>query len=349
MNVLITGGSGFLGRFFIERLGRMGGGLSVLDLEPLAGLPGGMRFLRGDVRDPTAVRAALQDCDSVLHLAAAHHDFGISPATYASVNEGGARVLCQGMDERGIRKLCFYSSVAVYGATLEPRHEGAPCRPVNAYGESKLAGELVFRDWVAQGDGRSALIVRPTVVFGPHNFANMFALIRQVDTGRYLPVGGGRNIKSLCYVDNIVDATLQLWGTGGRPPFDIYNYVDKPDLTSRQIAAAVHQALGKPPPRLSIPLWAAMFAALPFDLASALTGRDFAVSTARIKKFAHVQSKFEADKVTAAGYRAGVSLVEGITRMVEWYQMEGKSQTPSRHLPPAEVITGYADSWPARV
>ena len=338
MNILIAGGAGFIGRFFCERLVERGQSVTVLDLVVPTDLPAGIRVVKGDIRDPEAVRAALQGCDSVLQLAAAHHDFGISPETYFSVNRDGARVLCQVMDELKVRRVCSYSTVAVYGDAPEPRHEETPCHPVGPYGESKWAGEEVIREWVDQGASRSALILRPTVVFGPHNYANMFALIRQIDTGRFISVGSGRNIKSLCYVENLVDATLHVWDDTEHAPFEVYNYVDKPDLCSREIIDAVRRALGRRPPRVSIPLWAALAAGFPFDLFTALSGKDLAISMARIKKFAQVQSKFEADKIRATGFRPRVPLVEGISRMVEWYRIDGKIRPPVRHLPPAEIV-----------
>ena len=85
----ITGGSGFIGRYFCEALAAAGHEITVLDLvAPSEGLPHD-RFVQGDVRDPAACRAALEGCDRLLNLAAAHHDFGIERETYFSVNDFG--------------------------------------------------------------------------------------------------------------------------------------------------------------------------------------------------------------------------------------------------------------------
>jgi nucleoside-diphosphate-sugar epimerase len=336
VNILITGGSGFIGRVFAEQLSAAGHRLVNLDLVAPDTAGVFARDVRGDVRDPASVARAMDGCDAVLHLAAAHHDFGIERDTYFAVNEGAARILCQAMDDAGVTKACFFSSCAVYGEVPEPRREDGPTAPDSPYGASKLAGEAVFRAWSGRGDRRT-LVIRPTVTFGPRNFANMYSLIRQIDAGRYLSVGAGTNIKSLSYVENIVDATLMLWAREDLPAFDVFNYIDKPDLTSRQIADAIYRALGRTPPSFSVPTPLALLLGLPFDAVIALTGRNLPVSTARIRKLAVAQTKFEADKLAAAGFVPRVPLEQGIERMVQWYVREGRAQRPVWHIPPAAV------------
>jgi GlcNAc-P-P-Und epimerase len=241
------------------------------------------------------------------------------------------------MDEAGLTDVCFYSSAAVYGAAAEPHDEEGPNAPYGPYGASKLAGEAVFRDWTSRGGARRALVIRPTITFGPRNWANMYSLIRQIHGRKFLPVGRGTNVKSLSYVENLVDATLFLWDLPDRPAFDVYNWVEKPDMTSREIADAIYSALGRRAPGFSVPLPLALALALPFDLVIKLTGRNLPVSSMRVRKLAGDQTKFEADKARAAGFVPRVTLAEGIARMVHWYVEEGRHRRPVWHVPPATV------------
>jgi GlcNAc-P-P-Und epimerase len=347
MHYLVTGGAGFIGRYMCERLAARGDSLTVLDLQaPHPDAPRA-RFVRGDVRDPQAVREALAGCDAVFHLAAAHHDFGIDRDTYFAVNEEAARTLCAAADALGVRDVCFYSSAAVYGAAPEPHDESGATAPVHPYGASKLAGEAVFRDWASRGGGRRVVVIRPTITFGPRNFANMYSLIRQIHGGQFLPVGSGTNIKSLSYVENLVDATLFLWDRPADAAFDVYNWVEKPDMTSREIAEAIYAALGRRAPGFSVPLKLALALALPFDLVIKLTGRNLPVSSMRIRKLADDRTMFEADKARAAGFVPRVTLAEGIDRMVRWYLAEGRHQRPVWHLPPAVPLEYVPSSAPA--
>jgi nucleoside-diphosphate-sugar epimerase len=333
----ITGGSGFIGSHFCERLSADGHEIVILDLiEPPAGLPRD-RFVRGDIRDPDACREAMQGADRLLHLAAAHHDFGIPDATFFDVNERGARVLCDVADELSIRNACFYSTVAVYGSAPLPHDENTTPEPLTPYGQSKLAAEMVFRTWTEKGEGRRCPVIRPTVTFGPRNFANMYSLIRQVYGGMFVFMGKCANIKSLSYVDNLLDATFFLLEKDDLPAFDMYNCVEKPDFTSRQIAETIFEALGRAPTRRRIPLWLGLFLALPFDIVIKLTGRNLAISGERLKKLFQTPTKFEADKIRAAGFEPRVSLREGIERMVTWYVEQGRHESSEWHLPPDEV------------
>jgi nucleoside-diphosphate-sugar epimerase len=347
VKILVAGGAGFIGTLFNETLLEAGHDVVVLDLQDPRYRVDRVDYQRGDIRDADTVRQVMAGCDAVLNLAAAHHDWGIEKATYFDVNEHGSRVLCETMAEQGITNACFYSSVAIYGDAPEPRFEDTAPKPNNWYGASKLTGEKVYRAWADAQSGRTALIIRPTVVIGPRNYANMYSLIRQIDSGKFALFGDGKNVKSLAFVENLVGATHYLWGTGpggsGTPRvqgFDPYNYVDKPDLTSDEIVEAIYSGFERKAPSLHFPLWFASAVGLPFDLAIKATGKNLPISTARMKKLA-TQTKFEADKIRSAGYAPATPLREGIIRMVRWYEREGRANRP-RPIPEYGPVRGAA-------
>ena len=142
----------------------------------------------------------MNGCEAIIHLAATHADFH---KNYFTTNHDGTAVLLRAARQNKIQKLVFYSSVAVYGAESNGATEAQKPTPNAEYGASKLAAEDLIRAWAAENPNHSALIIRPTVVFGPYNFANVFNLMRQIDSGFYVNVGTGENIKSIAYVEKL--------------------------------------------------------------------------------------------------------------------------------------------------
>jgi nucleoside-diphosphate-sugar epimerase len=335
--VLVTGGGGFIGRFACEQLAARGIAVRVLDIYPPS-RPAGWdeEYLIGDVRDPARVAEAVAGVDGVLHLAAAHHDQGIEHDTFYAVNEAGTATLTAAMEAAGVRSLCFYSSAAVYGSEGRNRDEAFPKTPDNPYGGSKLAGEKVIEAWVAR-TGARALIIRPTVVFGRENFANVYKLIGQIARRRYLQVGAGTNIKSLAAVTNLVAATAWLWLD--RPDASgVYNFADGPDLSSAEIAQVIYEALGRSRPSFSVPLPLALALASPYDVATKLTGRDLGISTARIRKLADATTQLVPARLVREGWTSPTPLRTALADMVKWYVEVGARLPPQRRIPPAVPV-----------
>ena len=106
----------------------------------------------------------------------------------------------------------------------------------------KLEAEKLVENWVAEDQDRRALIIRPTVIFGPRNKGNVYRLIRLINSGFYVPVGKGDNIKSIAYVENLVDATLFLMEKKFNG-FEIYNYSDEPHISFRETVALIYRLL----------------------------------------------------------------------------------------------------------
>jgi nucleoside-diphosphate-sugar epimerase len=312
--ILFTGASGFIGSHFHLAIDNQE--IVNLDLrKPMFDYTS--NFIQGDIRksEDVANAIAIAKPEVIISLAAEHKDFGINEEAYFLTNEGGARIICQEAEKVGVNKIIFYSSVAVYGSNTEPSDEETTPNPDQPYGASKLAGEKVFLEWAAKDPQRTLIIIRPAVVYGERNVANMFRLINQVKSGKYFHVGNGDNIKSIAYVKNIVAATLYLLGVS-KPGVHLYNYADEPQLTSREIAEVIAKSLQKRSP-FTLPYWIVYAMATPFDLLIRVTGKDLPVSSNRVKKFC-TQTFHQADKIIVAGFSPKFSTVDGMMRMVSW-------------------------------
>jgi len=283
-------------------------------------------YIKGDIRNRVEVEKAMSKYpfDAIISLAAEHKDFGLSREDYFKTNEYGTKVLCDAATEIGIKKIVFYSSVAVYGNNQEPSTEKTPPDPNHPYGESKLAGEKILLNWAQADSSRCVLIIRPTVVYGERNIANMFRLVDQISKGRYFHIGKGDNIKSIAYVKNIVDATLFLMGKM-KPGVEIYNYSDDPQLSVKEIAEVITETLSKKI-QLSLPYSLAYLMAIPFDIFIKISGKDLPVSSNRIKKLC-TETYHKADKLNQSGFKRKYSNREGLKNMVWWKNNEYEKET----------------------
>lgn len=317
MNILVTGSSGFIARFLIPALAARGH--TVVGIDKRTGSPFGdyFRFVHGNILDDSAVDNAMSDVDLILHLAAEHKDFGVPESLYYQVNVDGTEKLLQHASRHQIRNFVFFSSVAVYGDSRVPTNEALVPAPDSPYGKSKLLAEQRIEGWSAQASERKGLIIRPTVIFGPYNYANMYRLIRSVARRRYVGVGDGKNIKSIGYVENVAAAALFLMERMGAG-VEIYNYADSPHMTTLDLVACIAKSLGVKVPSLRIPKPLALACAFPLDVIAKATKKDLPLTAKRIAKFTN-STHHRADKLLRAGFSPPYSPEAGVQKTIAWY------------------------------
>ena len=182
-NISILGGSGFIGSNLSASLSGSQMSFAIFDLHKSISFPDVSEIV--DVRNISDVRNKL-DGTVVVNLAAVHRDDISDPDEYYSTNVEGARVLCEVCDEKGINKIVFTSSVAVYGFAPPGTGEEGSIDPFNEYGRTKALAEDVYRRWRDKDPkNRSLIIVRPTVVFGEGNRGNVYNLFNQINSGAF--------------------------------------------------------------------------------------------------------------------------------------------------------------------
>ncbi len=314
--ILISGNAGFIGKYLTSILLEKGYTIRGIDIRPRKEILKEFGQIGGNILNREIVRQSMNDVDTIIHLAAEHKDFGITEADYFRVNEQGTKILLEEASNTSIKKFIFYSSVAVYGVQSNTTEETAPA-PNNPYGASKLAAERLVTTWAKEDPSRTAIIIRPTVVFGANSKANIFRLIRQVCDGRFIMVGNGENIKSIAYVENLVDATFYLMERCS-PGVSIFNYADEPHLQTKELVNLIGRIAGRKPNKFFIPLAIATAGGFVFDMLGKVTGIDFSITAARMKKFT-VQTYHHAKYIRSLGFVPKYSIEEGLKRNVEWY------------------------------
>ncbi|MBB3143488.1 UDP-glucose 4-epimerase GalE [Halomonas organivorans] len=211
MKVLVTGGAGYIGSHTVVELLEAGHKVVVADnlcngsevalqrAEEITGA--GVEFVRGDIRDRSAMDAvfAQHDIDAVIHFAglkAVGESVG-KPLTYYENNVHGTLVLCQAMEAAGVRRIVFSSSATVYGSEAPvPYVETTPRGTTsNPYGTSKAMVEKLLEDLVIADERWSVVLLRYFNPIGAHPSGrigedpqgipnNLMPFIAQVAVGR---------------------------------------------------------------------------------------------------------------------------------------------------------------------
>jgi UDP-glucose 4-epimerase len=228
MRALIVGGNGFIGSHLAE--GLRAGGHRVRVLDPGAARTdtdwSGIDYRQGAYTDAARLDAALDDVDTVFHLASTTvpATSNLDPAADVTGNLIGALALFAAIEAKGIRRVVFFSSGGtVYGNPESlPVREDHPLRPISSYGIVKVAIEqylAMFRHL-----GRlDPLILRPSNPYGPRQSA-----------------AGGQGFIAAALARMREDAPLQIWGDGSI----VRDYIHIDDLIDLTIRAAVSDACG---------------------------------------------------------------------------------------------------------
>lgn len=308
--ITLIGGSGFIGTNLCHLLADRQIPFEIIDLVPSLQFPGKTKI--ADIRDKKSLMDTISG-QIVVNLAAVHTDDVSDLSAYFDTNVTGTKNLTEVCNDMGINKIIFTSSVAVYGFAKLGTDETGAINPFNAYGKSKYQAEEALEEWRAvEPNDRSLLVVRPTVVFGEGNRGNVYNLIRQISSGRFLMVGDGKNQKSMAYVQNIAAFLLTCIST--KTTYGVFNYVDTPDYDMNALVTDVRKTmLGKTGVGPRLPKWAGLVLGWVADLVAKVTGRKLPISRIRVKKFTSSTS-FASSKGDLDGFVAPYSLEDGLSR-----------------------------------
>lgn len=321
--ITIVGGSGFVGTNLCRQLSLKQQDFEILDLKMSNQFPEKCKI--ADVRDVETLRNTITG-DVVINLAAVHRDDVRDKTEYQRTNVDGAENVALVCEEKGINKIVFTSTVAVYGFAEPGTDENGIINPFNEYGRTKFEAEEKLRKWQTQS-GNSLIIVRPTVIFGEGNRGNVFNLLNQIASGKFLMIGQGENKKSMAYIGNIVAfletciATEQKYG--------VYNYIDTPDLTMNELVSQVREKLqGKTGVGPRLPYWLGLILGYTADLVAKLSGKNLPVSSIRVKKFTS-STEFKGAVAKLDDFMPPFQLIDGVQRTL---QSEFINPDPTREI-----------------
>ncbi len=280
MKIAVLGGSGFLG-YYLEKQIINKFSYKIFDKKkPLSN----SEFVFFDITDSTNLDE-FDDVDIIINLAAIHRDDVKPKNLYEKVNIEGSKNICEIAKLKGINKIIFVSSVAIYGFSTQSIDENSPKNYFNEYGRTKFFAEKVYIEWQKEQEKERFLtIIRPTVIFGEGNRGNVFNLFNQINSGRFFMIGDGKNIKSMAYVKNV--AAFIEFCLSFKSNLSIMNYADKPDLNMESLVKKTRNILfNKNNVGKRLPKSFAMVFGYVAEIVSSVLNISFPISRIRVKKF----------------------------------------------------------------
>jgi dihydroflavonol-4-reductase len=352
VKILVTGGTGFIGSHLVEALVARGRRLRCLvrndnDITDLIKL--GVEISYGDLLDKQSLEQALKAINIVYHLAAVGRCQ--DPSVFHKVNVEGTKNLLDACLGKKLRRFIHFSSDRV----IESIHDGelidenTKCSPVSPYGKSKYDSELLVLEYF-QKYKLSVVIIRPSMVYGPRDcpikssssksewtknsmkmgktFVNQqppsgtARLFESIQKKMFRFIGKGQNLKSICYVGNLVEAAL-LAKDKEDVLGQVYFIADKEHYRFRRLVSVIADKEGVKLPKFSIPVFLAYTIGFVCEKISKLfkVYVPFTRSTVDMMTKDRVYDVSKAEK--ELGYLSKISLEEGVQQTVKWYKEIG--------------------------
>jgi len=283
MNVLVTGGTGFLGKHMVAALLEKGHAVSMLvrsqrkidiTLHPK------LTIWEGDITIPASITGLMKNMDVIYHFAAQLGEWGLPEDLFFSVNVKGTQNLLDECRKNSSPRFIFISTPGVQGKGHKQAKESLPYKPPYIYEQTKCEAEKIVIEY-NKLYGLSMGIVRPDFVYGPGDYRRL-SLYRSVWRKRFLIIGTGKSILHPTYVDDVIKGLL-LIGQHKAGLNGIFNIAGPEQLTVENYIKTIARVMGVPPHRLRIPLPIGKMAATIFEKISSSSGKPPFVSHSKIE------------------------------------------------------------------
>ena len=324
VNVLITGGTGFIGSRLGLRCLAGGHSVSILGQENTPAESSnrklleekGARILLASVAQKDLLSGMMRGIDVVYHLAAAQHEVNVPDQRFRDVNVEGTSNLLEASVRAGVKRFVHGSTIGVYGSAMEGSiDESTPVQPDNIYGITKLEGENVvfsFKEKIP------VVIIRIPETYGPGD-RRLLKLFKAIRKGLFVMIGAGKNLHHLIYIDDLIDAFF-LAAENPDAIGNLFVVAGKEAITTNEMAAVIARQVGGKIPGVRLPLSPFLVLAYVLEKTCMPFGIKPPIHRRRMDFFrkSYAFSQGKAQKIL--GFHPQVSFSEGIASTAAWYR-----------------------------
>jgi nucleoside-diphosphate-sugar epimerase len=247
MNMLVTGGTGFLGKALARRLVKEGHHITIIGRNEQVGRQleaEGMTFVQADLSDQEAMIKACQQKDYVFHCGALSSPWGKYYDFYQT-NVSGTKNIIAGCKEHHVKRLIHVSTPSIYAYYSNRENitedSSLPKRLINHYAQTKYLAEQEIDQ--AYENGLPVITIRPRAIFGPGDNAIIPRLIEANDKIGVPIINDGRALIDFTYIDNVVDALLLCMNSPEHTLGQKYNITNGHPMLLRDILEKLFKSL----------------------------------------------------------------------------------------------------------
>jgi len=321
---LVTGATGFIGKHLVKALVKEGREVRCLvrkksNTKDMVKL--GVELCYGDLLSKQSLEGAIDGVDFIHHIAGEVYSKRVTD--YYNTNVVGTKNLIEVCYNKNIKKFMYLSSIAAVGQNANRDNllnEKSPCNPMTPYGKSKfIAEKMVLESFYT--NRIPVVIIRPPIVYGPGQPYILTRFFRMIEKGDFKIIGDGNNLKSFCYIDNLIQGIL-LAENSEKSVGKIYFISDNQIYTPKMIAQAIANEEGVAISQKHLPFLVSSFCGLLFLLLVKVF-RVYSISLYSIKT---MTVNFGCDisrSKEELGYNPSIDLEEGVKRTLHWCREEG--------------------------
>lgn len=321
--ILVTGATGFIGGSIARRLLGRGHNVIALVRSPAAAAElesAGVELRRGDITDAASVRAACEGAEAAVHCAALASDW--APwEKFVEMNTNGAKNVFEAALDAKLSRVVHFSTTDVLGFRKDgkPVGDSAPLKKTGfPYPDTKIEAEKIAFE-LHRTRGLPVVAIRPAWVYGPGDRTFIPEIVHAMRTRQMVFFGNPRNIMTINYIDNLVDAVLlalEKENAVGRA----YLVSDDAEISWARLTTVLANELGLTKPRITIPFPAAQAAATAAELiAKALKSKKRPVMTRYALEVTGRNMRYDIGRIKSElGFEPRISTEEGLRRTIEW-------------------------------
>ena len=331
MNVLITGGTGFIGSRLALTCWQRGDSVVVLGQEnnPAESQnrtlveAAGAKVILASVMERERLFELLQGIDCVYHLAAAQHEANVPDQRFWDVNVTGTRNVLEASVNAGVKRVVHGSTIGVYGLPANgPINENSPLTPDNIYGVTKLEGERVVLSFAEK---IPIVIIRISETYGPGD-RRLLKLFRAIEKKAFFLIGTGQNVHHPIFINDLIEGFL-LAASAEAAPGRIFVLTGREALTTKDMVNGIATEVDSRIPRLRAPLPAFLLAAVALENLCRPLGIQPPLHRRRLDFFRKSFTFSCKDAFQYCGFRPKHTFESGVRETAKWYRQMGYLQS----------------------